>query len=258
MAVGGDMMAFSWVYFNIPAWSVDVNTPHLLWLNAFVSSHVTWGFIIGVLLIYRVRPGVTLENAFLCRAVSFCLVLGPKILGFTTIMRDLFWGPLCVCCTDAILFYCCTLLWCGEGDFILRARFSWRSFKFCKRDSCDSRSLLIPRSPQFLSRIVLRQVSQLANEVNDFNYPSSACRLPSLEMQRRKLNMVCLSGPGPASLPELAWAGLMFMISWIILFIVCSDWLHLLALQETMWGHLVLCFPSAEFNLCYDASKWWI
>ena len=55
----------------------------------------------------------------------------------------------------------------------------------------------------------IKTVSQRANEVNDFNDPSSVGRLPSLGRQRRKLNMVCLSGPGPG----LAWPGLMLMIS---------------------------------------------
>ena len=65
------------------------------------------------------------------------------------------------------------------------------SLKFCKRDSCDS----YPDISPVLASYCVKTVSQLANEVNDFNYPSSACSLPSLQMQRRKLNMVCLSGP---------------------------------------------------------------
>lgn len=71
-------------------------------LNAFVSSHVM--LIIRVLLIYRVKPGVTLENAFFL--LSFCPILEAKIFGFTTIMSSV----CLVCRTHAILFYCCTLV----------------------------------------------------------------------------------------------------------------------------------------------------
>ena len=157
-------------------------------------------------------PGVTLKNAFfVCVCCLFVFFLEPKIFYHH--------NDLCVSSHLRNLFF--LLLHFregGEGEVLNERTLVGACLKFCKRDSCDSSSLLILRSPQFLSRIVLRQsvsgmsAVQRANEVNDFNYPSSAYSQPSPFTANAKKEaepglFVCLG----LGLP--AWASLMFMIS---------------------------------------------